>query len=125
MKRSLILAVLLFFLSMGLPPVFAQISVSSPIAQERQPADKLVQQGQKLYEAGQFEEAIAIWQQAAAAFVAQGDKLNQAMALSNLALTFEQRGQWNQANQRLADSLKILKALESTPERARIFAQTL
>ena len=43
-----------------------------------------------LYEAGQFEEAAQSWQQAESSFAALGDKLNQAMALSNLSLTVQQ-----------------------------------
>lgn len=62
--RSLILAVLLFFLSIGVPLVAARVSASTLIAQTQQNPLRLVEQGRALYEAGQFEEAATAWQQA-------------------------------------------------------------
>ena len=51
----------------------------------------IAQEGQKLYQAGQFSEAISLWQQAAAAYEKIGDKaglfkslINQAQALQNI-----------------------------------------
>ena len=85
---------------------------------------QLVQQGKALYEAGRFEEASQSWQQAASAFAAKGDKLNQAMALSNLSSTFQQLGQWDKANQTISESLNLLQSQDSTPEQLRILAQT-
>ena len=58
----------------------------------------LIQQGKSLYDAGKFEEAIAMLQQAAQAYKAQGDALRQAIALSNLALAYQQLGQWQPAS---------------------------
>ncbi|MFB2974695.1 CHAT domain-containing protein [Microseira sp. BLCC-F43] len=81
----------------------------------------LVQQGKAFYEAGQFSEAAKIWQQAADAFAAAGDKLNQASALSNLSLTYQQLGLWNQAKDAIANSLSLLNT-DSSP---LILAQTL
>ncbi|GET38376.1 CHAT domain-containing protein [Microseira wollei] len=81
----------------------------------------LVQQGKALYEAGQFSDAAKIWQQAADAFAAAGDKLNQASALSNLSLTYQQLGLWNQAKDAIANSLSLLNT-DSSP---LILAQTL
>ena len=63
---------------------------------------QLVQQGRNLYEAGQFSVAVKFWQQAAKAYQAENDVLNQAMVLSNLSLAYQQLGQWNQASQALS-----------------------
>jgi CHAT domain-containing protein/tetratricopeptide (TPR) repeat protein len=82
---------------------------------------ELVQQGKALYEAGQFSEAARIWQQAANEFAAAGDKLSQASALSNLSLTYQQLGLWNQAKDAIANSLSLLNT-HSSP---LILAQTL
>ena len=62
-----------------------------------------------LYKNGQFESALTVWEQVAAAFAARQDKLNQAMALSNLALTAQQLGRWEQAKKAIATSLNILQ----------------
>lgn len=105
---------------MGLPLVVAQVSVSSPTETLR-----LVGQGKKLYQAGQFEEAATVWQQAADTSAAQGDSLNQAMALSNLSLTYQQLGKWDKANQSISESLNLLQTQEKTLDQLRILASTL
>ncbi len=122
--RSLPLLTLLFLLSIGVSPVVAQLGASPPLVQTQSDASKLVQQAKTLYEARRFEEAAQLWQQAANVFATQGDKLNQAMALSNLSSTFQQLGQWDKANQTITESLNLLQTQESTPEQLRILAQT-
>lgn len=105
---SLSLAVLLFFLSV-------KIALSFP----------LVEQGKKLYQSQQYQEAAQIWQQAADDFAKQDDPLNQAMALSNLALSEQKLGKWNQATSNLNLSLNILESLKNTSEQQQILASTL
>src|SRR5437868_6608020 len=99
---------------MAVPPVAAQLSASTPLTKIQSDTSQLVQQGKSLYEAGRFEEAAQLWQQAANAFATQGDKLNQAMALSNLSSTFQQLGQWDKANQTITESLNLLQTQETT-----------
>lgn len=119
--RSLILVVLLFLLSLIFPFLVVQISLSTPIIQTQQG----VEQGQKLYQAQQFEEAATIWQQLADTFAVRGDKLNQAMALSNLSLTYQQLGKWHEAKITISQSISILKNQKNTSIQRRIFAATL
>ncbi|MBD2665320.1 TPR repeat-containing protein [Richelia sinica FACHB-800] len=124
--RSLILLlILLFVLSFTIPLVAHQVSASTVIVQTQQNPLQLVEQAKKLYTTGQFEQAALIWQQTAEAFAAQGDKLNQAMALSNLSLTQQQLGKWTEAEQAIATSLQLLETQEQTPTQRRIQAQTL
>lgn len=68
----------------------------------------LMQQGKVLYDAGKFADAIAILQQAVQQYKSQGDSLRQAIVLSNLALAYQQLGQWQEANQAVTESLKLL-----------------
>lgn len=119
-KRSLFLCILLFFLSLGVPPFIARVSASTPIVQP-----SLAAQARTLYQAGRFAEAITAWQQAATAFATQGDVLNQAMALSNLSLTDQQLGHWDEAKQALTESLNLLEKQPHQQEQLQIFAQTL
>jgi CHAT domain-containing protein len=123
--RSLVLLVLLFLLSTTIPLLVAQVSVSTPIVQTQQNTLQLVELGRKLYQARQFEEAVTVWQQAVDAFTAREDRLNQAMALSNLSLTYQQLGQWNQAQNAIAESRSLLQTQSSTPVQQRILAATL
>jgi CHAT domain-containing protein len=119
------LAVLPFLLSLAFPLLPAQISKAAPTAQTQENTSQLVERGRGLYQAGQFKEAAAVWQQAADALAARGDELNQAMALSNLSLTDQQLGKWDQAKTAIGQSLNLLQSLPKTPAQQPIFASTL
>lgn len=123
--RSLILLILVFILSFSIPLVAHHVSASTLIVQTQPNPLQLAEQAKKLYTTGQFEQAALVWQQTAEAFAAQGDKLNQAMALSNLSLTQQQLGKWKEAEQAIATSLQLLETQEKTPTQRRIQAQTL
>ncbi|MEG4507982.1 CHAT domain-containing protein [Microcoleus sp. F6_B4] len=79
------------------------------------------------YAAGEFEEAAKYWQQAVAAFEVKGDWLNQAIALSNLSLTYQQLGRWQEAETAIEKSLSLLppESGENSPAELRAIAQTL
>ena len=69
----------------------------------------LMQQGKDLYEAGKLDDAVKILQKAVTGFAATGDKLNQAMALNNLALVYKDLGEWNQAETAIKNSFNLLE----------------
>jgi CHAT domain-containing protein len=119
------LKALTFFLALAFPLLSAQVSLATPITQTQQDPNQLVERGRGLYQARQFEEAAAVWQQAADALAASGDKLNQAMALSNLSLTKQQLGKWDEAKTAITQSLNLLQSLPKTPAQRPIFASTL
>jgi CHAT domain-containing protein len=88
----------------------------------------LLQQGRQLYEAGRFSEAAAVFQREARAFATQGDRLQQAIALSNFSLAAQQLGQWPQATQALSQSLQLLQAGQrqrASRDQLQALAQTL
>ncbi|HEY9642456.1 MAG TPA: CHAT domain-containing protein, partial [Coleofasciculaceae cyanobacterium] len=64
---------------------------------------------QDLYESGRFNEAIVVLQQRIQQEIAQGDRLQQALALSNLSLCYQQLGNWDQAKAAIASSLALLQ----------------
>ena len=109
-KRLLsVLLILAMFLGAGLlPPTYGSITAATPTTQSLSNAEKLVEQGRKFYEAEQYAQAIAIWQQVVAAFRTSGDELGQAMTLGNLSLAYQQLGQWTQAENAIASSLNLL-----------------
>ncbi|MEA5489271.1 CHAT domain-containing protein [Pseudanabaena sp. CCNP1317] len=82
----------------------------------------LFQNGKQLYHAGQYAKAIASWQQALNIYMKQGDRLNRAIVLNNLALASQQLGQWHDADRTIAMSLEILK---SEPQQEKLLAQAL
>ncbi|MCF2147610.1 CHAT domain-containing protein [Desmonostoc muscorum LEGE 12446] len=81
-------------------------------------------QAQNLYQAGKYAEAVNILKQAIARFQSNGDKLNEAMALSNLSLAYQQLGQWSEAETTITQSLNLLSKI-NTSESSQIFAQAL
>jgi CHAT domain-containing protein len=106
-------------------PVFANLSSEISVTQSLPAASQLVQQGRGYYDNAQFAAAVKIWQQAVQAYQSQGDSLNQAMVLSNLALANQQLGQLSEAKEAIATSLELLQSEPDTSERHRILAQAL
>ena len=96
-------------------PIFTQVPVVAPLVQNLPNQAQLVQQGRTLYETGQFAEAARVWQQAAQVYQSQGDRLNQALALSYLSLAYQQLGEWEEAKVAIADSLELLEPFTVQP----------
>ncbi|WP_051039827.1 tetratricopeptide repeat protein [Synechococcus sp. PCC 7336] len=88
-------------------------------------AIQLAESGRQLYHSGQYQKALSVWQQAAEAFVAKGDRLNQAMALNNLSLSAQHLGQWTAAETATRQSLEILRRQNSNPTQQRLLAASL
>jgi len=86
----------------------------------------LFEQGNILYQTGQFTAALEAWQQAATAYANQGELLNQAMTFSNLALAHQELGQWDEANQAIEQSLGLIETIPAnTQEHLQAQAQAL
>lgn len=81
-------------------------------------------QAQALYHQGRFQEAAQGFQAAVHQYQQQGDTLGMAIALSNLALTYQQLGRWAEAADTIATALGHLET-DSRPERLPILAQSL
>lgn len=79
------------------------------------------------YAAGEFEEAAKYWQQVVAAYEIKGDWLNQAIALSNLSLTYQHLGRWQEAEEAINKSIILLpKELNAnSPAELKAIAQIL
>jgi CHAT domain-containing protein len=131
---SLVFATLLLTVTIGLGTVpginqisQVQAAISEPDSISIQDPHQLVQQGRADYHNNQWESALAAWQQAEKAFAAQGDALNQAMVLSNIALTYQQLDQLPEAQQSIDTSLSLIRADSTNPSTAhqRILAQIL
>ncbi len=97
---------------------------TAPLSRQPTPMVDRVQQGRALYETGRYAEAVTVLKQAVADYRAQGDDLRLAMALSNLALAYQQLGDWSNATQTVTQSLNVLNHQRS-PEALYVLAQTL
>jgi len=105
--------------------VEAAVPDSSAVQFSTGNASQLVQEGLQRYQLGQFAAAVTVWKQAADTFAAQGDRVNQAMVLSNLALAYHQLGQWSEANGAITTSLQLLPTKNTSTDHLRILAQAL
>lgn len=106
-------------------PSVAQIPSISSLITQTQSVPSLEQQARSRYGDQKFAEAATLFQQAAQAYKVAGDPIRQALSLSNLSLSYQQLGQWKEANQAIADSLALLQANNKNPERAIALAQAL
>ncbi len=87
----------------------------------------LLEQAKKLYDGGRFTEAVNILKQAVEIYQNQGDTLKQAAVLSNLSLTYQELGWWEEAARAISASLNLLEnklGTTSTTQKLRILAQT-
>lgn len=69
----------------------------------------LLQQSKTLYDTGQYAQAIELLIQAVEEFNRQSDRPNQALALGNLSLAYQQLGKWEAATKAISDSLQLLQ----------------
>ncbi len=121
-QRSRLMVVACFLTALILPVLLTQVSWSKPVLES---TIELITQGKTFYQNQQFEQAKNTWEKTAQLFASQGDRLNQAMALSNLALTQQKLGQWQPAKQAITESLNLLESQPQTLEQQRILAATL
>jgi CHAT domain-containing protein/tetratricopeptide (TPR) repeat protein len=81
-----------------------------------------IDRGLELYRRGLLVEAAAVWQQIADS---SSDPLQKASSLSYLSLVRQDLGQWQESENSIAASLKILQELPELEKRALIFARAL
>lgn len=116
----MVMAALLCMTSPGL------VQVAAATIPNLQSAASFDQQARSLYANQNFSDAIKLFQQAAQGYKASGNLIEQALSLSNLSLTHQQLGQWNEAKQAIEESLSILKSLpEKTPGKSLALAQAI
>ena len=128
--RKFLLIMVTAALCIVLAPAISPSATAKPgvIIQSAASNDSLLQQSRKLYQAGDYPNAIAMLQRALNSPESQ-DNLSQATIWSNLSLSHQQLGQWQQAKDAIAKSLKLLTdnpAISATQtDRQRILAQSL
>ena len=81
-----------------------------------------------LYETGRYNEAAQKWEQAAKEYEKIGDKINQGLALSNLSISYQKLGSWEQAKTYIQASLQVLRPKNNqntSYNRLQAYAQAL
>ena len=123
--KSLLDRYLLIFLALVLAISIATKAVAKSTQVRSHYPIQLIERAEQLYRAEQYVKAGRVWQEAVTAFEQQSDILNQAMALSNLALTQQKLGNLTAAETAIASSLELLQTHSSTAPQQRILANSL
>ncbi|MBD2203116.1 CHAT domain-containing protein [Calothrix sp. FACHB-1219] len=127
---SLILLLSSLFINSS-PNLTQQISplvavINNQVSEERVSNGKdLLDKAVISYQQEQYAPALKMFQQADVAFQSSGDKLNQALALNYLSLTYQQLGQLADAQQATDESLQLLNNKSDSKDYLSILAQTL
>lgn len=107
---SIWLGLLTLWLVTAIFPAMAHIpSVGAVESEIHQQAFDLLEQGRSFYQAGQFNQAIALWQQALKPLQNQGDSLQVALTYSYLSNAYQELGEWEAAESAIAQSLNLLQ----------------
>lgn len=116
----------------GVPAIAAHSSSLSATAivspQAVAPAihQSLMDGGRRAYTAGQLTQALTRWQQAAQSYAAQGNFLDQALALSYISLVQQDLGNWDAAKAAMTQSLSVLEQVPGQAQnRQAVLAQIL
>lgn len=96
----------------------APLHASATIAQAADP-------GRDLYESGRYRDAVPVLQQEIERYAAEGDRLRQALTLSNLSLVYQQLGEWDAAQQAIAQSIELASKLPRSEAQQQVIAQAL
>jgi len=123
--RFLALLLVTTQLSISISPVFANSSQINHSTLLQSSLSSPLQQGKALYDTGRFAEAVQMLQQAVQEYQQQGDTLRLAVTLSNLSLSDQQLGAWNEAKQAIAQSLSLLGYQQQKRKRVEIPSQNL
>jgi CHAT domain-containing protein len=108
--------------------IYQDIYNSAQITQNHLNPEKLLDESKRLYDAGNFNDAIAILEQAVQLFQSQGDQIKVAIALSNISNAYKQIGAYQQALSYITQSRKLLESqrnISNSKESLPIFAQVL
>jgi CHAT domain-containing protein len=119
---------LLFFMTILLIPTITDIKNARVMAVEMQQIKThTVEQAKAFYLAEDYQQAAELWQKAVNEFAANNQPLNQAMALSNLSLSYQKLGQWQQAEAAILESVNRLKTNVdlNISHQVRLLAQVL
>ena len=123
--KSLLNKYLIIFLALVFAISIATKAIAKSTFQVQSDTIQLVERAEQLYQAKQYVEASQVWQQAVRTFERQSDILNQAMALSNLALTQQKLGNLTAAETAIVSSLELLQTQAIATPQQRILANSL
>ncbi|BAZ29860.1 TPR repeat protein [Cylindrospermum sp. NIES-4074] len=112
----------------GIPAVANQSTSaeSNRIGQQLSNPSELLQQGKNYYQAGQYAEAAKVWENALKSYQEQKEVFSQVQVLNYLALAYKDIGRTQQAQNAIAESLKLVKQVNKLDTKSNLLlAQAL
>ena len=114
-----------FLASILIAPAQALNLESIVSIQQIEDESNLLTQAQQAYQQGQYEEARLAWESAYAEFERRGDRPSQITVLNALCATYQQLGNWEQAQMTMELSLELLSIIDkNNPHGLLLNAQT-
>lgn len=110
-------------LGLGVPPGLSR-EMAGEFLREGS-SSELERQARQLYESGRFEEAISLLQNLSATAAENGNSIEQAIALRNLALVYRETGNLDAARNSVTQALELLEPANSTAQTRRVLAECL
>ncbi|BAY81275.1 hypothetical protein NIES267_07510 [Calothrix parasitica NIES-267] len=89
-----------------------QLTKSQIIAQNQSPLS-IEQQARSHFNKGEFSQTVQLFQELVEKYAASGNTTRQALSLSNLSLSYQQLGQWNNATQSITKAVNLLENIEN------------
>lgn len=123
LKVKLSLAFLPFILLISLWQT--KIVYSQEKIKDSSSINSVLEEAKASYQDENYLESIKLWQQLGEMFAQEKSYLNQATALSNIALNYQKIGEWNLAEKNILQSLNLVKNQPDSEQKLKIYAQIL
>ena len=85
----------------------------------------ILERAEQLYQQERYPEAIAILKKAIEQYQRQGNQVGSAIAIRNLALTYQRLGEWDRAETSIERAEKTIAAIDSKSAKNQLLAQVL
>lgn len=123
LKRFLIIAICVFFISVTIHPVFSQVTGGETSTPKSQNNNELI--NENLYDNGNFDCESEELNNKLIAIQSQGDIVEVARELSNSSLDSQKQGEWQEAKENIKKSICLLKKEKNhTKYSLRVLAQS-
>ncbi|MEO0645043.1 MAG: CHAT domain-containing protein [Cyanobacteria bacterium J06650_10] len=86
-------------------------------------AQDLIEQGRKEYHTQRYVAAVELWSQAAKIARTDNNPIEQALAFSYLTAAYQHLGQWENATDRISQSLDLVATISPSPTKQQLSAQ--
>ncbi|MGP1385356.1 MAG: CHAT domain-containing protein [Thainema sp.] len=106
---------------LGLLPEKSAIAQEVTVEERKTEADRLFQEGLRLYQVGSFQQSLQVWQQALAIYREIGDRQGEGVVLGNLGIAYASLGNYEQAISLYEQRLSVIREIGDRQDEAITF----